>query len=157
MAGKYISHEDFKALGIKKGDKVRFGNVASEARISVGVVEKISCKKGKYPKYFDGAIGRWVDGKEFKYVELTFKVEGAKWLIAEDTFAVLEKVEEEVTDVPLSDIWVEELIGLTPEEMMFMWDRDDLYDFAKMFGIPNRSKMNKAQLAMAIENEVSVQ
>lgn len=42
--------------------------------------------------------------------------------------------------------------GQTAEELLGCWDRSDLYDFAKELNIKNRSKMNKAQLAMAIES-----
>jgi hypothetical protein len=60
---------------------------------------------------------------------------------------------EEVSDVQFI---VDCVKGYTPEELMFMWDREDLYDFAKKLRVPNRSKMTKAQLAMAIEDEVSL-
>lgn len=43
------------------------------------------------------------------------------------------------------------IAGQTAEELMFNWTREDLYDFAKELRIPNRSRMTKPQLAMAIE------
>lgn len=45
--------------------------------------------------------------------------------------------------------------GQTAEELMFNWSRNNLYDFAKTLNIPNRSKMDKAQLAMAIEEVIN--
>ena len=50
-------------------------------------------------------------------------------------------------------MWDFELIkGQTAEELNGSWTKEDLYDYAKKLFIVGRSKMNKAQLAMAIED-----
>jgi hypothetical protein len=45
--------------------------------------------------------------------------------------------------------------GQTAVEMLGCWTKEDLYDFAKELNIKNRSKMNKAQLAMALEDAMA--
>lgn len=46
--------------------------------------------------------------------------------------------------------------GQTAEELIGCWDKPDLMDFAKDLKIPGRSKMNKPQLAMAIEDAMFI-
>jgi hypothetical protein len=147
-----MSFEEIKALGLKKGDRVRFNNTRY-GKASEGVIVGIRNKTVSGGKYFCGARNRWVDVGPIKKMYLTIQEDGKSYVTGEDEFHLLEKVVEEVAEVPNYFVSIE---GQTAEELLFNWDRDDLYDFAKQLGIPNRSKMTKPQLAMAIETEVSL-
>jgi hypothetical protein len=147
-----ITHKEFKALGIKKGDKAKFSN-RTNGKIHEGIVKRISYKKGRYPKRFNGQS--WVEGSEFKYMELVFEVEGMNWpTVIEDTFSVLEKVEEVNEE---KSVMVNYLKGVMPEDMNFMYSLQELKEVAKELKIKGRSKMPKMVLALNIFDELEKQ
>jgi hypothetical protein len=147
-----LSFEEIKALGLKKGDRVRFNNTRY-GKPSEGVILAIRAKTVSGGKYFCGARNRWIDVGPIKKMYLSIQEDGRNYTTGEDEFHLLEKVVEEVVATPNYFVSIE---GQSAEELVFNWSREDLYDFAKDLGIANRSKMNKHQLAMAIETEVSL-
>jgi hypothetical protein len=147
-----MNFEEIKALGLKKGDRVRFNNTRY-GNPSEGIILSIRTKTVSGGKYFCCARNRWIDVGPIKKMYFSIQEDGRPYTTGEDEFYLLEKVVEEVVVTPNYFAGIE---GQTAEELMFNWDRADLYDFAKQLDIPNRSKMTKPQLAMAIENEVSL-
>jgi hypothetical protein len=147
-----MSFEEIKVLGLKKGDRVRFNNTRYGSP-SEGIILAIRSKTVSGGKYFCGARNRWIDVGPIKKMYFSIQEDGRNYTTGEDEFYLLEKVVEDVVDVPNYFAGIE---GQSADELNFNWSREDLYDFAKDLGIANRSKMTKYQLAMAIESEVSL-
>lgn len=145
-----MSYEQVKAVGVRKGDRVKFTN-REGGREYEGVIVAISTKTVSAGKYFDASKNAWIDAGKVKRVYL--QVQTDAYLMGEDQFHTLEIAEDEELTEPSALTCIE---GQNAEELMFNWTRDDLREFAKELAIAGRGTMNKAQLAMAIENEVSL-
>lgn len=145
-----MSYEQVKAVGVRKGDRVRFTN-REDGREYEGDVVAISTKTVSGGRYFDASKNAWIDAGKVKRVYL--QVQTDAYLMGEDQFHSLEIVEDEEVVEPSALSCIE---GQNAEELMFNWTRDDLREFAKALAIAGRGAMNKAQLAMAIESEVSL-
>jgi len=147
-----MKFEEVMAVGIRKGDIVRFQNTANTSRWYEGEVISKRVKSVSGGRYFDPCKNAWMDAAPVKRLHITIRKPGERYGIVEDQFHVLEIVERRSKKGGKK--MIDLIKGQSAEELNFCWSLKDLQEFAKCLDIKNRSKMSKIQLAMAIEESL---